>query len=269
MTTTTRARTSTRLAFAAALAVVVVLIIDLIVVAPSQAAAHRARVKTAPASTGVVTASSRHAPPNDVKKIPKLTFLVTLAHNTGGYRTATAKHRSMKVHKKWYGRMSVLPVLAATADRLQVRLARRPNESTAWVNKTVVQWGITRSALLIDLSQRRLYVFERGHEKHSFPIGEGVKRTPTPTGTYFVAFHAPPNGPEYGSVMLETSAHSEVFKTFGGGNDAIIAIHGPINSDAAIGKNGARISNGCIRMHNHQLIKTAKVVDGTPLIITH
>jgi lipoprotein-anchoring transpeptidase ErfK/SrfK len=69
--------------------------------------------------------------------------------------------------------------------------------------------------------------------------------------------------------MLETSAHSTVFRTFEGGNDAIIAIHGPIGSDAAIGTNGAAISNGCIRMHNSQLVKVAHVEDGSPIIIAH
>ena len=60
-----------------------------------------------------------------------------------------------------------------------------------------------------------------------------------------------------------------MLRTFEGGNDAIIAIQGPITaqSDAAIGKNGTRISNGCIRMHNRQLVKVARVPDGTPIIL--
>jgi lipoprotein-anchoring transpeptidase ErfK/SrfK len=132
-----------------------------------------------------------------------------------------------------------------------------------------VTFGLTHYALVIDLSKRHIYLFNHGKQKGGFPIGEGLPQTPTPTGKYFIAFHAPPNGPGYGSQMLETSAHSTVFKTFEGGNDAIIAIHGPItsSSDARIGAHGTRISNGCIRMHDTQLDKVVKVQDGTPLFI--
>jgi lipoprotein-anchoring transpeptidase ErfK/SrfK len=60
-----------------------------------------------------------------------------------------------------------------------------------------------------------------------------------------------------------------VYKTFEGGNDAIIAIHGPITAGAnqQIGTHGTRISNGCIRMHDNELVKVGKVPDGTPFIV--
>jgi lipoprotein-anchoring transpeptidase ErfK/SrfK len=162
-----------------------------------------------------------------------------------------------------------MPVTAESRTRVKVRLARRPDESQVWVRRRAVTFSATKYALLIDLSKHRLYMFKAGRQVGSFPVGVGLPQTPTPTGTYFIAFHAPPNGPGYGPVMLETSAHSRVFTTFEGGNDAIIAIHGPITaqSDAQIGKNGTRISNGCIRMHNSQLVKAARVPDGTPLIV--
>lgn len=213
--------------------------------------------------------SHADAPRQDLAKIPSLTYLATMRHRSPGFRTATSKHRSMMVPRNWYGRTSVLPIVNATAKRVEVRLARRPNESTTWLRLKAVNLGYSRQAILIDLSQRRLYVFRNGKQRYSFPVGVGRPQTPTPTGTFFLAFHAPPNGPEYGPVMLETSAHSTVFRTFEGGNDAIIAIHGPIGSDAAIGTHGAAISNGCIRMHNSQLVKAARVEDGSPIIIVH
>jgi hypothetical protein len=226
-------------------------------------AQHVAAVATAPRTT------STKAPAKDAALVPKRTFLAVMHHKTKGYRSAKAKHPEMVVPKAWYGRGSVLPILAIRHGRVKVRLARRPNGATTWLNGNAVQLSITYYALVIDLSKRHIYVFKHGKQKHGFPIGEGTSRTPTPTGKYFIAFHAPPNGPEYGSVMLETSAHSEVFTTFGGGNDAIIAIHGPIYSDSRIGNHGARISNGCIRMHERQLVKVAKVLDGSPLFIVH
>jgi len=173
----------------------------------------------------------------------------------------------MTVQWRWYGRVLVLPVLRQSGSRLEVRLARRPNEATTWVNTNAVSLSSTRDAIVVDISTRHLYLFRSGVLRGAFPVGVGTPRTPTPTGTYFVAFHAPPNTPAYGPVMLETSAHSTVFQTFEGGNDAIVAIHGPIGSDAVIGDHGAAISNGCIRMHNVDLVKVARVRDGTPVIL--
>ena len=75
------------------------------------------------------------------------------------------------------------------------------------------------------------------------------------------------NGPGYGSVMLETSAHSRAIEHFEGGDDAIIAIHGSIFSDSEIGDHGAAISNGCIRMHEWDLRQVAHVADGSPVLL--
>jgi hypothetical protein len=222
-----------------------------------------------PRAAGARLTTSHKAPARDAALVPKQTFLAVLVHRTKGYATAHARKPKLIVPKGWYGRTSVLPILRATAKRVKVRLPRRPNESKVWIKRSAVTFSITPYALVIDLSRRHIYVFRHGKQKGGYPIGEGTRRTPTPTGKYFVAFHAPPNGPQYGTVMLETSAHSEVFRTFGGGNDAIIAIHGPIYSDARIANHGARISNGCIRMHERQLVKVAKVIDGSPLFIVH
>jgi lipoprotein-anchoring transpeptidase ErfK/SrfK len=201
--------------------------------------------------------------------VPSETVLATLHRRTPGFHTASATRRAKSVPEGWYGRTSTLPVLAESGSRLKVRLARRPNEATTWVNRSDVILSSTDTAVLVDISQHRLFVFANRKQIGSYPVGVGLPQTPTPTGTYFLAFHAPPNGPGYGPVMLETSAHSTVFTTFEGGNDAIIAIHGPIDSyaDEKIGTHGAAISNGCIRMHDRDLVKVARVPDGTPIIL--
>ncbi|HWB67046.1 MAG TPA: L,D-transpeptidase [Mycobacteriales bacterium] len=199
--------------------------------------------------------------------VPSFTVLARLHGATPGYESATAPLRSMIVPGAWYGRTSILPVIRQTADRVLVRLARRPNESTIWVNRKDVTLGSTSDAIVVDIPAHHLYLFENGRTQASFPVGVGAPATPTPRGTYFVAFHAPPTNYSYGPVMLETSAHSNVYQTFEGGNDAIIAIHGPVGSDAEIGSHGAAISNGCIRMHSSQLARIANVPDGTPILL--
>lgn len=216
------------------------------------------------------TGGGKNAVPQvDLQYVPSYTELATLKQRAPGFSGRYDNTRSMTVPKTWYGRTIAMPVTDQTSTRVRVRLARRPDESQIWVRRRAVTLSSTRYALLIDISKHRLYMFKSGRQVASYPVGVGLPQTPTPTGTYFIAFHAPPNGPGYGPVMLETSAHSKVFQSFEGGNDAIIALHGPITaqSNAAIGKNGTAISNGCIRMHNSQLVKVAKVPDGTPIIL--
>jgi lipoprotein-anchoring transpeptidase ErfK/SrfK len=217
-------------------------------------------------------AKGSQAPWRDVKLVPTLTELATLPGSVPGYSSATSHHKSMTVPGSWYGRVSVLPIVAVKGHRIKVRTAQRPNEHETWITSSSrIYRSSTPYAIVIDLKLRHLFVFKSGRQIGAYPVGVGVSRTPTPTGTYFVAFHAPPTpGADYGSVMLETSAHSEVLKTFEGGSDAIVAIHGPITgqANAQIGKDGTRISNGCIRMHDNNLVKVGKVPDGTPVIIT-
>jgi lipoprotein-anchoring transpeptidase ErfK/SrfK len=212
----------------------------------------------------------RVAPSRDAALVPTTTWLAHLEHSKHGYPGRNALQSDRKVPGSWYGYPSILPVLNATADRMQVRLAQRPDESTTWITRSAVVMTRTHYAIVVDISQHWLYVFRYGVEQASYPVGTGARGTPTPTGSYFLAFHAPPNGPGYGSVMLETSAHSRVISHFEGGNDAIIAIHGPISSqsDAEIGNHGAAISNGCIRMHDRDLDQVKHVPNGTPIILT-
>lgn len=208
-------------------------------------------------------------PRADWKYVAPYTFLASLKARAPGFSGPNDNSRKLTVPKTWYGHTTVMPITNANHTRVKVRLARRPDESQVWLRRRAVKIGVTVYDLVLDLSNRRLYMFKLGRQVGSYPVGEGLPRSPTPTGTYFIAFHADPNGPGYGQVMLETSAHSKVFRTFEGSNDAIIAIHGPITpeSDAAIGNSGTRISNGCIRMHDSQLLKVAWVPDGTPISI--
>lgn len=210
----------------------------------------------------------RVAPARDAAMVPSTTWVAHLEHRKRGYPSANAFQSNRKVPGSWYGYPSILPVIDATQERLRVRLAQRPDESTSWITRSSVVMTRTHWAILVDLSQHWLYVFHHGIEQSAYPVGTGARGTPTPTGTYFLAFHAPPNGPGYGSQMLETSAHSRVIEHFEGGNDAIIAIHGPVGSDSQIGNHGAAISHGCIRMHDRDLDHVKHVPSGAPIILT-
>jgi lipoprotein-anchoring transpeptidase ErfK/SrfK len=201
--------------------------------------------------------------------VPASTVLVHLVKNTKGYSSATAKKPDQTIPAAWYGYYSVLPVIATGNFRLEVRLPRRPNESTTWVKATSVQYSRTNYAILVDLSHRRLVKFYNGQETGSYPVGIGASDDPTPTGSYFVAFRSPPPDPSYGPFVLATSDHSDTFQGFDGQNDAIIAIHGPIDAAGSIGSTGAAISHGCIRMLDPDLSQLGNIPTGTPVIITY
>lgn len=67
--------------------------------------------------------------------------------------------------------------------------------------------------------------------------------------------------------MVTSSAHSNVITDWEASGDALIVIHGPLGDDTAIGTTGARISRGCLRLHNSDLAKLRVLPDGSPIDI--
>jgi lipoprotein-anchoring transpeptidase ErfK/SrfK len=177
---------------------------------------------------------------------------------------------TLTVPGSWYGYQSELPVIAMTPGWLEVRLAQRPNESTAWIPASAATLTSTPYALALSLSDEHLRVYLDGQLVDDFPAGIGTAQTPTVTGSYFVTMMAPAPDPGYGPFILVTSAHSDAIADWDNSGDAIIAIHGPITSDvdALIGNTGAQVSNGCIRLHDADLTQLASIPPGTPLDIT-
>ena len=169
----------------------------------------------------------------------------------------------------WYGHPSMLPVIAKQANWLDVRLAQRPNESTAWIPASDATLSPDHFAIVVDLATMHVSVFERSRLIDYFPAGIGKPTSPTPPGSYFVAMTVPPPSPGYGPFVLVTSAHSEAITDWDNSGDAIIAIHGPIDAtdDALIGTTGAAVSNGCVRLHDADLAQLSDIPPGTPVDI--
>jgi len=170
----------------------------------------------------------------------------------------------------WYGYALVLPVIAQAGGFYQVRLPQRPNGATAWVAAGDVTTSTTPYHITVSLSAEHLTLYKSGQPVINVPVGIGVPATPTPAGNFFVAVHELQPERGYGPVVLDLSAHSETIRSWQGAGDAIIAIHGPIDSyaDSRIGTTGARLSNGCIRMHVADLAKLDVIGPGTPVDIT-
>jgi lipoprotein-anchoring transpeptidase ErfK/SrfK len=160
-------------------------------------------------------------------------------------------------------------VIATQPHWLDVRLAQRPNESTAWIPASDATVAKDHFAIVVDLATTHLIVFKRGQQIEDFPAGIGEPASPTPTGDYFVTMTVPPPSAGYGPFVLVTSAHSETITDWDDSGDAIIAIHGPINAaaDALIGTTGAVVSNGCVRLHDADLSQLSDIPPGTPVSI--
>lgn len=169
------------------------------------------------------------------------------------------------VPAQWWQRPSVLPVIATRPGWVQVRLAQRPDGSTAWLPDSDVALATTPYRIVINLATTHLSLFKDGQRVMSVPAGVGAPGDPTPSGHYFVAFSEPPPGPGYGPFVLVTSVHSKNITDWDGSGDGVIGIHGPLGEDALIGTTGARISHGCIRLHLSALDKLAAVPAGTPI----
>ena len=122
----------------------------------------------------------------------------------------------------------------------------------------------------MSLTTEHLKVYKGGQLVYDFPAGVGTPDDPTPSGHYFVAMTVPPPSPAYGAFVLATSDHSTAIDNWEGMGDAIIGIHGPIDSydDELIGTTGARVSHGCVRLHDAQLAELSGVLPGSPLDVT-
>jgi hypothetical protein len=168
---------------------------------------------------------------------------------------------------RWYGAVSALPVIAQQPGWLEVRVASRPNGSSAWVRQADVTVSSTPYWISVDLATRHLALFRLGRQIMSAPAGVGTGEDPTTQGQYFVAFFEASPSPGYGPFILVTSAHSTSIANWEGSGDAVVGIHGPLGAESLIGTTGAYLSHGCIRIPIDNLVRLRNVPAGSPISI--
>jgi lipoprotein-anchoring transpeptidase ErfK/SrfK len=207
------------------------------------------------------------APPTG-SLIPASTELATVRVTSPQY-SSPGQPGSGTVPASWEGRPSVLPVLGTAPGWVRVRLAQRPDGSTAWLPARDVKLSSTPYAIVIDLATMHLSLYKDGSRVFSTAAGIGTEDDPTPPGAYFIAFteDPPQPNPGYGPFIIVTSAHSPAIADWDGSGDAVIGIHGPLGEDSEIGTTGARISHGCIRLHEAAQEKLSGLPAGTPIEI--
>ncbi|AEJ44588.1 L,D-transpeptidase [Alicyclobacillus acidocaldarius] len=105
--------------------------------------------------------------------------------------------------------------------------------------------------IIVDLSDRRLYLLEAGKVIRAFPVGIGEMVTRTPIGQYTIVNKEPNPGGHFGAYWMGLSKPH-------------YGIHGT-NNPSSIGK---LVSHGCIRMYNEDVTWLAHTVPlGTPVTI--
>jgi lipoprotein-anchoring transpeptidase ErfK/SrfK len=147
---------------------------------------------------------------------------------------------------------------------VRIRLPVLPNNTTAWVPRSALGgYHFVTTHLVVDLRALRATLFRDGHAVFSAPVGIGQPQWPTPRGEFYIRDKLTGYASAfYGPVAFGTSARSAVLTDWPDGG--FVGIHG---TDAP-GLIPGRVSHGCIRFRNRDILRLAKLMPvGTPLTI--
>lgn len=97
--------------------------------------------------------------------------------------------------------------------------------------------------IIVDLSDRTLYLLDGNKVLRGFPVGIGKMLTQTPVGEYTIINKAPNPGGPFGAYWMGLSRPH-------------YGIHGT-NDPSSI---GGEVSHGCIRMFNQDVVQLAGIV---------
>ncbi len=147
---------------------------------------------------------------------------------------------------------------------VRVRLPVLPHDATGWVPRQALgPYTLLRTRLVLDRKRLRATLMREGKVVFRAPIGIGKAKWPTPPGEFYVRnkltkFAAP----FYGPIAFGTSARSAVLTDWPGGG--FVGIHGTNRPGLLPG----RVSHGCIRLRNADILRLAKLMPvGTPVTV--
>jgi lipoprotein-anchoring transpeptidase ErfK/SrfK len=147
----------------------------------------------------------------------------------------------------------------------RVRLPILPNNSTGWVQGSAIgTLYAVNTHLYVDRAHFKITLKKNGKTIFTSIVGVGRSIWPTPRGEFYIrdkltSFH----DPFYGPIAFGTSARSATLTDWPGGG--FVGVHGTNEPGILPG----RVSHGCIRMRNPQILKLARLMPvGTPLTIT-
>jgi lipoprotein-anchoring transpeptidase ErfK/SrfK len=147
---------------------------------------------------------------------------------------------------------------------VHVRLPVLPNGTTGWVQRPALGgYETVRTRLDVDLARLKATLYRDGRPVLSAPVGVGSNSSPTPRGEFYIRNKLTRyESPTYGPVAFGTSARSPTATDWPAGG--FVGIHGTDHPELVPG----RVSHGCIRMRDADVLKLAKRLPvGTPLTI--
>ena len=147
---------------------------------------------------------------------------------------------------------------------VRVRLPVLPNNTTGWVPRDAIGGYIeVDTHLVVDLERLTATLLEGRRPVFRARVGVGQARWPTPKGNFYIRNKLSGFGNAfYGPVAFGTSARSPVLTDWPAGG--FIGIHGTNRPDLLPG----RVSHGCIRLRNADILELARLMPvGTPVTI--
>jgi lipoprotein-anchoring transpeptidase ErfK/SrfK len=162
------------------------------------------------------------------------------------------------------GTRNVVAVLGRHGSWAHVALAVLPNGTTGWVPRRALGgYGIVDTRLDVDLAALRATLYADGRAVLTADVGVGSPAAPTPTGRFYVRDKLTRySSPAYGPVAFGTSARSPTVTDWPAGG--FVGIHGTDQPGLLPG----RVSHGCIRMRNADILALARRMPvGTPVTI--
>lgn len=181
-------------------------------------------------------------------RAPTLTMIATTTpEGESNLVTVVARHRD-----------------ASLTEWVRVRLAMLPNGRTGWVPRAALgEVHVVRTRLVVDRGRLEATLYRDGRPLFRAPVGVGDTLNPTPAGVFTVRVRLDGFGdPFYGPLAFGTNARSPTVTDWPGGG--FIGIHGTNRPDLLPG----RVSHGCIRLRNADLLRLARLMPlGTPVAV--
>ncbi len=163
-------------------------------------------------------------------------------------------------------------VLKSTTDKqdrtwYQVRLPVRPNGTKGWVPADALSdLQPLDTWLKISTSAFTATLIKKGRKIFQARVGVGQPQWRTPTGQFYIRSKLTGYGGAgsfYGPVAFGTSATSDTLTDWPGGG--YVGVHGTSQPGLIPG----RISHGCVRLKNADILRLSKLMPvGTPVTIS-
>ena len=145
----------------------------------------------------------------------------------------------------------------------RVRLPVLPNNTVGWVPRAALGGlNTVRTRLVVDLGNLTATLYRGGRQIFRAPVGVGQSQWPTPRGEFYVRNRlASYSSPFYGPIAFGTSARSAVLTDWPAGG--FVGIHGTNRPDILPG----RVSHGCIRLRNGDILRVARLLAPGDLVV--